>query len=447
MDPVEELFVRTKGVIRPGLDRVLRAYDKIGRPLDGIRTILIAGTNGKGTTAAFTATLLRRSGLSVALYSSPHLIDYTERLWIDGFHPDRKLFCDTLKQLETYLDREGFTELSFFEIFTLISFIIIGQNKPEIAVVEVGLGGKWDATNIVDPDISIITGVALDHQEFLGSNLADIAREKMGIARSGRPLVWGGGGLLRANPEIESQCLKDLTDSGARVFRRDQDFGRKERTVWISNGLRSETLNDCTSQLNANLPDFLLDNMSLAYAAANYLFPERSAQLKSIAPHIFNGGIDWPKGQRARYETLSVFWRGRRLNFLLDVCHNPDGASALVKALSLDIRFNNLENIPALVSILKDKDYIEILTSISEVSESITAFRSNSPRSWDEGCLRQWATGQIMYQDFVTALDHLLDSQTGELALILVCGSVHAVGEVLSWIENLNKTKDGYGTR
>ncbi len=447
MDPVERLFVRTKGAIRPGLDRVRLAYDRINRPLDGVRVILVGGTNGKGTTAAFIATLLHQSGLSTALYSSPHLIDYTERLWIDGAHPDREVFCDALSQLEQSLDEASFNELSFFEVFSLVCFLIIGHRKPDVALIEVGMGGRWDATNITDPEISVITGVAIDHQEFLGSDLLGIAREKMGIARSGRPLFWGGGGLLPAEPGIEHQCLNELKERGVVVLRRGIEFGRQNDQAWTKAANQQSKSIEVRTQLNAKMPEFLLENLSLAFAVSQYFAPERTQQFISIAETLTNGGQKWPRGQRARFELVSVHWRGRPLRFLLDVCHNPDGAAALVRSIKSDSRWTNHGEIPAMVSILKDKDYIAILDSISTVSNTIVAFSCDSPRSWDQQCLRKWSADLKMHKDFPSALEQLLARPNGEIPLILVCGSVHAVGEVLSWMENLDQHESGGETR
>ena len=205
-DPTRLLdrLVRTeRSGMKLGLDRFRRVLADLGHPERRLRTVLVAGTNGKGSVATILARLLQTSGYRTGLFTSPHLLGYRERVRIDGRAISRRQIGECMRTLGPALERRG---CSFFEAITGLGIVHFERQAVDVAVFEVGLGGRLDATNVGTPLAGVVVGIGMDHTHILGHTIAAIAREKVAIARRGRPLVIGASG--RARTELEEECAR-----------------------------------------------------------------------------------------------------------------------------------------------------------------------------------------------------------------------------------------------
>jgi len=192
-EPVEilEIFGKRAQVIKPGLERMREAWKVLGFPSKKIPTVLIAGTNGKGTTSGFLYRLLAVTGLRVGLFTSPHVREFRERIAVSDCEVTNQRVVASIHRMKQVLDA-FWDKLTFFEINTLLALLTFEEEKVDWIVLEVGLGGRLDATNVVEPALSIITSIGMDHAEYLGPDTTAIAKEKAGIMRAGKPCIWGG---------------------------------------------------------------------------------------------------------------------------------------------------------------------------------------------------------------------------------------------------------------
>lgn len=203
---------------KPGLDTTLRLMESVGNPHLGLRCIHVAGTNGKGSTSHLLAAALPAAGLRVGLYTSPHLIDFRERIRVNGILiPEEYVINWVEKHILSPLPEEGTGEVSFFEMATAMAFCYFRDMQVDVAVIEVGLGGRLDSTNVITPLLSVITNIGLDHTEFLGNTLAEIASEKAGIIKPGIPCVIG-----ETHPETEPVFRAKAAELGSPIVFADQ---------------------------------------------------------------------------------------------------------------------------------------------------------------------------------------------------------------------------------
>jgi dihydrofolate synthase/folylpolyglutamate synthase len=362
----------------------------LGRPERHFPAIHIGGTNGKGSTCAFVAAELRARGWRVGLYTSPHLVSPCERVTVDGVPISEEAFAQWTTQLRPYIER---LDASFFEATTAIAFADLAARGVDIAVIEVGLGGRLDATNVLTPLVSAVTKIALEHAEYLGSELNGIAREKAGIAKPKVAFVTG-----EPDPEIRAELVREAKRRGAAPIitvdtslrpRRDTRLGLKGRHQ-VANALVAHAV------LNA-LPE--------PYGPVGKNFPASFS-------HAYIPG---------RFET-----RGK---WIFDVAHNPDGMQVVAEA----VRENRAIPRPlhALVGIRNDKDWramLEILRPVVErlvltVPPSIPVMQRWSVAATDERTHFE--------PDFERALH---DVQEGA-ATVLVTGSFHTVGDAMARLQ------------
>ncbi|TVQ35226.1 MAG: bifunctional folylpolyglutamate synthase/dihydrofolate synthase, partial [Wenzhouxiangella sp.] len=202
-----------------GLDRVRRVYDSLAPALDRAAVITVAGTNGKGSTVAYLEAIYRAAGQRVLAYTSPHLLRFSERIRIDGQSASDAEIVHALGRVEAARGNES---LTYFEHVTLAALALAGEMSIDVLVLEVGLGGRLDAVNVVDPDVAILTSIGLDHQEWLGRTRRAIGREKAGIARAGKPLIVGERRLPRG-------FVDDLRATGASLQIAGRDYRIRRR--------------------------------------------------------------------------------------------------------------------------------------------------------------------------------------------------------------------------
>jgi dihydrofolate synthase / folylpolyglutamate synthase len=408
---VAELFPRLSGGIRWGLDRTRRLLAGVGDPQRAYPALHIGGTNGKGSAAALLASALRADGRRVGLYSSPHLCDFRERFRVDGEPLDAAAVLAAAERLWPAIERE---RPSFFEATTALAFLALAEAGVDLAVVEVGLGGRLDATNVVEPLVTAITNVERDHMQYLGDTLAAIAAEKAGIFKPAVPAVTAEQGaealaVLRARAAEIGAPLVALEAGEI------QDIG-------VASEGTSFALDSCWGRLAVRTP---LVGAHQAWNAAvalrtlealpDGLRPARAAVLAGLA------SVSWP-GRLQQERIGAVDW-------LFDVAHNVAGMRALVAALTA---LAPRRPLVAVVGVLGDKDWRGMLAPLAACADELilTVPRSApSERIWDPeavlGTLPR--TRAVVRAD----LDDALATAQRDAATVLVTGSFHTVGDAL----------------
>lgn len=298
--------------IELGLDRVQQVWQQLGNLSFSCPTILVGGTNGKGSTVACLQSIYSKAGLKTACYTSPHILHYNERVQVDGQEVSDQQLIDAFNKIE---QARKDTQLTYFEFGTLAALLIFHAASPDIMILEVGLGGRLDAVNIIEPDVSIITSVALDHTDWLGDTLDSIAYEKAGIARHGKPLIFAQASSSPSILDIFEQTGACVIFSG-----RDYNYRKVDSKAWdwVSGKNAMEGL-----PLPALQGDFQIDNCAGALAAIDSLSGRLAVSLESVKnglAALFLAG---------RYEVV-----GQSPQLILDVAHNEAAAQALAKTLS-----------------------------------------------------------------------------------------------------------------
>jgi len=423
--------------------------EALNHPERAVPSVLIAGTNGKGSTAATLASILEASGLKTGLYTSPHLLRINERIRINGVEiPD-----DDFAALHTEVDRVAETLVeqkklpwhpSFFEMMTAIAFTHFARERVEIAVLEVGMGGRLDATNVVEPLVSVITDISLDHQKYLGSTVGEIAREKVGIIRPGGVVV-----TLPQQPEANDVIGNTILDLGAVGVSAVQYVppvspGSTQYLVphnW-QKSFSAEEAEDAeeTYQSRYHYPlqvmgeDILVEgplvgrhqlrNVALAIAAAEELSKKG---LPGITARSIEQGIretHWP----GRFQILPP--RAGWPETILDVAHNPAGAWALRSALSERCADRPLIFV---FGAMRDKAISEMADILFPVAERVIATRPDNPRSASPEEIQQAASRTGTEIEAVTevgaALDRGRTAAARRNAILVVTGSIYLVGE------------------
>jgi len=403
-----------------GLERVRAVAVRLGLPRPARNVITVAGTNGKGSTVAFIEAIARAAGWRVGAYTSPHLLAYNERVRIDGREASD---AELVAAFEAVDAARGDTTLTYFEYGTLAALWLFARARLDLAVLEVGLGGRLDATNIVDPDVAVITTVDLDHQAFLGDDREAIGREKAGIARAGRPLVLG-------EDDPPASVLRHAYAIGAAAIRANCDFffeplppggrsdGREWR--WREPGYAVE------------LPRPALDAPAQRRNAATAIAALRALGRRLPKPAIVQGvATAHVPGRLQRIERDGV-------EVLLDVGHNPQAARELAAALAARPAHGRSF---AVYAALRDKDAAAVASALAGIIDGwYLAGLDAGGRGQDAAALAARlqgtaAQGGRRYPDVATAL-HAAIAQARAGDRILVFGSFHTVAEAavaLGW--------------
>ena len=413
--------------------RVLLAA--LNNPEKRFPSVLIAGTNGKGSTAATLASILRMAGYRTGLYTSPHLVRINERIRIDDSQisdDDFALLHDVVDRTAERLVSEG--ELpwhpSFFEMLTAIAFEYFAQNKVEIAVLEVGMGGRLDATNVVDPKLSVITDVSLDHQKFLGDTIAEISREKAGILRPGGMVV-----TLPQHPQANDVIGRKILELNANpvsavpyvppVSPASGGFLTTKASVPVSR-YALEVLGEEILVETPLIGRHQLRNVALAIASA----VELSRQGFKISAQTIERGISearWP----GRFQVLPS--QGEGPEYVFDVAHNPAGAWALRSTLS---SLYDGRPLTFIFGAMRDKAIGEMAEILFPLAGKVIVTRADNPRSASFDEIREAAarTSADMEsaEDVSDALKRVRSLTPP--AVVVITGSIYIVGEAMRWL-------------
>ncbi|AUS80008.1 bifunctional folylpolyglutamate synthase/dihydrofolate synthase [Actinoalloteichus sp. AHMU CJ021] len=418
--------------IEPSLDRIRVLLDLLGEPQRSYPVLHIAGTNGKTSTARMLDALLTRVGLRTGRYTSPHLQLATERISLDGAPISPEQYVDTYRDIEPYVtmvDGRSEIRMSKFEVLTGMAFAAFADAPVDAAVVEVGLGGSWDATNVADGTVAAITPIALDHTEYLGTDLLGIAREKAGIIKPGSVAV-----LAKQEPEVTRVLLERAVEVDAAVAREDSEFGVLERTHGVGGQmLRLQGLGGVYEEIFLPLHGaHQARNAAMALAIAEAFFgagPERQLDVEAVREGF--AAVSSPGRLEPVRSAPTV---------LVDAAHNPHGAGALAEAVTAEFAFRRLVGV---VGVMDDKDATGILQALEPVLEHVVITQTSSPRAMSAERLAAQAE-EIFGSEAVTvqpALDVAVETAIGlaeEVSEpdepvagggVLVTGSVVTAGE------------------
>jgi dihydrofolate synthase / folylpolyglutamate synthase len=367
---LNERWPETK--IEPSLDRIRALTDLLAEPQRSYPVVHIAGTNGKSSTTRIVDALLTGLELRTGRYTSPHLQLATERIGVDGAPISPAGYVEAYRDVAPYVsivDSQSDVKMSKFEVLTGMAFAAFADAPVDAGVVEVGLGGSWDATNVADAKVAVICPVALDHAEYLGTDLAGIAREKAGIIKPESVVV-----LASQPAEAQQEIMNRIAEVDATVAREGQEFGVLERTVAVGGQLlKLQGLGGVYDEIFLPLHgEHQARNAALALAAVEAFFgagAERQLDVERI---------------RSAFASVIVPGRLERVRaaptVLVDAAHNPHGTRALADALSSEFSFRKLV---AVVGVLGDKDARGILAELEPVVEELVLTRNSSPRSLD----------------------------------------------------------------
>jgi dihydrofolate synthase/folylpolyglutamate synthase len=400
-----------------GLTQVERILETLGNPHRAIQAIHVGGTNGKGSTAAMMASILQKEGYRVGLYTSPHLVRFTERIRINGKEIEEaevaRLAGEMRERIEAASIEPPFT---FFDFTTAMAIYYFSQKMVDLAILEVGLGGKLDSTNVVDPLLSIITNVAMDHEEVLGQSLLKIAREKAGIIKKGRPLITAATQpsvlhlISRVCREQEAPCFRVGKEfRSVRTGERDFHYEGLQRKLW---------------GVHLNLPGpHQIINATTALGAMEIL-EELGYTVSTKAMIEGLKDVDWP----GRLEVVRS-----APQVVLDGAHNPAGAKVLKDSLEKEFQYRRLI---LLIGIMKDKKYETMLHTLTPLADHVILSRPNTVRAASPSSLKK-SIGQNgkrveVIDDLKEAIGRSL-SMAGEEDLVCITGSLYTVGEAKAY--------------
>ncbi|MBI4949975.1 MAG: bifunctional folylpolyglutamate synthase/dihydrofolate synthase [Deltaproteobacteria bacterium] len=400
--------------IRPGLARVEKLLGLLGNPESDFLSIHIAGTNGKGSTSAFAASILREAGFRTGLYTSPHLSKFNERIQVNG----RAISDADLSRLVPRVRnaaRGVKGQLSFFEFTTTLAFLYFSEKKTDVVVVETGMGGRWDATNTVAPLVSIITNVGLDHTAHLGSTLAEIAFEKAGIIKYGVPVVTGE--THKAALSVIAKRAREL-DAPLIILGRAFDIDGDERSVdytGIDGGIRGLKLGLSGAHQ--------MSNASVALAALECV---RMYGLHITAKAVRDGlkKASWP----GRLEVVK-----KRPLVLLDAAHNPSGA----KALGAYLEGLKKRRLSLVIGVMNDKDIKGIFKELMPLSDTVFLASPRVKRSAPVEALERLALPfkkRVISAGSVKEACRLAIAEAGPEDAVCVTGSIFTVGEARGYL-------------
>jgi len=418
------LYSLQKFGIKFGLSKTSNLLKAFGNPHVGQKYVHIGGTNGKGSVSTFIASILRESGLKVGFYSSPHLVRFTERFKINGEEIPKEEAARLIRELREVLPSQE--PPTFFEVITAMALIYFARENTDVSVIEVGMGGRLDATNVITPLVSVITNISKEHTQYLGSRLLDIAGEKGGIIKKGIDVVTGV-----TQPEVLRLFESIASEKGAPLWRVGKDIryragdsamhysGLKKRFQGLELGLRGK---------------FQARNAALALAAVERL-EEKSF---TVSEEHIRGGLK------------KAAWIGRmhvvakEPTILLDGAHNPGAIRALADSIT---KLFNYDRMILVIGVMGDKEIGKILGGIVPLSDYVIYTRPVYARAARPEVLMEAGSRLGKHREIAPFLTEALD-RARQMAtprdLILVPGSLFTVGEALTYFDPVTYSPDGF---
>lgn len=428
---LEKLYAKRTFGIKPGLTVISKLMEELGNPQNMLRTIHIAGTNGKGSVSAMLMSALRELGLKIGVYTSPHLVNVNERFSINGKNISDSEFFALLERVEAASEilkqRDGL-DVTFFEYTTAVAFLWFAEKKVDLAIVEVGMGGRLDATNVIpSPLVTIMTRIGLDHTAYLGDTLEQIAAEKAGIIKAGSVLVVGPN-----PPEALSVFVKAAQAKCVPMHLAADEISisRSKGSSFVAQKLTVESQTCSYGTIKLKLPAaYQLENLSIVISALEALQDQLNVELPF---DVLKAGLE------------KAEWRGRFCmltdDILVDGAHNPDGADALVA--SLQSVAGKKARFVFVAGMCGDKATDCFMKAIAPICQSLYLTPINNPRSAStpELARQARACGIRNVVECGSMLEAIKAARQEETTQpIILCGSLFLVGEAYELQEKLIK--------
>jgi len=415
-DALDFLFARTTGKTKFGLERTRALLSALGDPHHRLRCFHVAGTNGKGSVCAMLEAMLRERGFRVGKYTSPHLVDFRERIVVDGVPIAEDEVVEWVARWTETSERLGAT---FFEATTALAFDHFARAKVDVAVIETGLGGRLDSTNVIERPLAAgVTSIAMDHTEYLGTTLPEIAAEKAGIFKAGCPAVIG-------EPDVEIRALlaELARRAGAEPVRvvadewrvGDEDVGPEGTRFTVVAGAARAT------RTTALVGRHQADNAGVALMMLDAAGPPFAMPFDDARRALANVRL------AGRFE--------RHGRYVFDVAHNPDGAAVLAETLRAVVP---ARPVAAVLAVLADKDWRGMIDALAPVVDRfVLTVAPTAPESrlWDPADALAFAQGRglraTLERDFARAVGPAVQ----DAATVVVTGSFHTVGDALALLQ------------
>ncbi|MFM1926951.1 MAG: hypothetical protein RLZ06_527 [Actinomycetota bacterium] len=417
--------------LRPRLEPTRRAVELLGDPQKSYRVIHVTGTNGKTTTTRIIERILRELGLRTGRFTSPHLVRLNERMAIDGEPVGDQQLAEVwadiepiLAMVDAELEAEGDTKLTFFEALAVLGFAVFADAPVDVLVLEVGMGGEWDSTNVADGDVAVFTPISIDHAERLGSTLAEIAKTKSGIIKPGAIVV---------SSEQTPEALAVLEAKAAEVAESFAVYGRDFEILDVEPDVAGQrfSVKTLTSEYrDLFLPlhgEYQAENAALAISAVEAFF--------GVSSRLFDDVLRVAIADSTSPGRLQVV--SRKPLTILDAAHNPGGAESLARAMKKTF---GAPKTVAVISILGDKDARALLQALNSTAETFVVTQSTSPRAIEVHELEKIAI-EIFGENRVRTAStpyravELAKELVSEDGAIVVTGSITLVGDVLKNIQ------------
>lgn len=401
--------------IRLGMERVEGLLRELGNPETKFKSVHVTGTNGKGSVASMITNILLASGLHVGKFTSPHLVKYNERIELNGKDISDADFANLIERVKAAADevirKGGCDQPTQFEILTAAAFLFFAEQKVDYAVIEVGLGGLWDSTNVITPVVSVITNVALDHTDRLGKDLPHIAMQKAGIIKEKVPLVCGAEGEETLGPIVSFAMFRQ-----ASVYLYGKAFHGEEKT----SSMAGQTFTLCAgdtyrSDYEIQLPgEHQIKNAALAIVAAK-LVSKQDDRINEVALHIGVAHTKWPGRLERIRENPDV---------ILDGAHNPNGAEVLRRALD---KFYPGKKRTFVFGMMADKAMSEVIKILIRPEDLVYTLRADDgPRAASaEELAKLVGKNATAMPNVQEAYQRALQNNEG---VVIVCGSLYLVG-------------------
>ncbi len=416
--------------IAPSIERIAALVDILGSPQLTYPTIHVGGTNGKTTTSRMIDALLFAHGLRTGRFTSPHLETYLERIAINGQSIDPKELIFSYNDIAAYLDLmdEKFEHpISFFEAITAIAFVAFAEHPIDVGVIEVGMGGQWDATNVVKADVSVIMPIGFDHMEYLGNTLHEIASTKAGIIKENGFIV-----LAQQEPEAAKELIRKAAEVGADVVREGIEFSVTSRAVAVGGQLLTiQGVNETYEEIFLPLHGrHQASNAAAALVAVEAFFGDQPLDIDAVRSGF--ASVASP----GRCEVVH-----RDPTIILDAAHNPHGAKALAETLRSEFNF---DEIIAVVGVLGDKDAAGIFKELEPIVDHVIVTQSASERAMASSEVEKIASSifgvdrVFEVQDLFQAIDKAMSDSVRPLSEatvgIVITGSVVTVGQARTYL-------------
>ncbi|MFQ6106198.1 MAG: bifunctional folylpolyglutamate synthase/dihydrofolate synthase [Thermoplasmata archaeon] len=414
------LFKLQRFGVKLGLDNMRELLGHLGNPQERFRSIHVTGTNGKGSVCTFLSSALKEAGYKVGTYTSPHVLRYNERMQINGeqISDERVMeYINTIRPIAEGMGADPTSHPTFFEFTTAMAFSYFADEGIDVGVIEVGMGGRLDATNVITPDVAVITHLALEHTEHLGKTLDRIAKEKAGIIKPGVPVVSAEENLVIRRTCVERGCELTVVEDDYPYER--TSFDTSGQTLWVES-----PRNELRTRL---LGSYQLQNAATAYATLDVL---RKAGHDISEDAIRRGFANarWP----ARLEVVR-----QRPMVIIDSSHNPDGMRNLRDAL---LETTKNDGITFVVGVMSDKDVSPMLEAIAPVAGRIICTKPDYWRAMDPDEIERGARKLVDNVEVVSAVSEAIEralSISDDDDVICITGSIFTAGDATHYLKEL----------